>query len=83
MATPVLLPDNLFSGLPAELSRDLFAKARILKLTANQMVFLAGDAGDGCYRIEEGLLKVIVGGRKAMNVSWRFLDQARSLESCR
>jgi len=62
MATPVLLPDNLFSGLPAELSRDLFAKARILALTADQMVFLAGDAGDGCYRIEEGLLKVSVGG---------------------
>ena len=41
MATPVLLPDNLFSGLPVELSRDLFAKARILKLTANQMVFLS------------------------------------------
>ena len=62
MATPVLLPNNLFSGLPAELSRDLFAKARILTLTADQMVFLAGDAGDGCYRIEEGLLKVSVGG---------------------
>jgi CRP/FNR family transcriptional regulator len=62
MATPVLLPDNLFSGLPAELSRELFAKARILPLKADQMVFLAGDAGDGCYRIEEGLLKVSVGG---------------------
>ena len=24
------------------------------------MVFLAGDAGDGCYRVEEGLLKVSV-----------------------
>ena len=83
MATPVLLPDNLFSGLPAELSRELFAKARILPLKADQMVFLAGDAGDGCYRIEEGLLKVSVGGRKAMNVSWRFLDQVRWLESCR
>jgi CRP/FNR family transcriptional regulator, cyclic AMP receptor protein len=55
-------PDNLFSGLPAELSRELFAKARILPLKADQMVFLAGDAGDGCYRIEEGLLKVSVGG---------------------
>jgi CRP/FNR family cyclic AMP-dependent transcriptional regulator len=61
MATPVLLPDNLFSGLPTELSRELFAKARILTLKADQMVFLAGD-GDGCYRIEEGLLKVSVGG---------------------
>jgi CRP/FNR family transcriptional regulator, cyclic AMP receptor protein len=47
-----LLPDNLFSGLPPELSRELFAKARIFPLKADQMVFLAGDAGDGCYRIE-------------------------------
>jgi CRP/FNR family transcriptional regulator, cyclic AMP receptor protein len=62
MATPVLLPDNLFSGLPMELSGGLFAQARTVALTANEMVFLAGDAGDGCYRIEEGLLKVSVIG---------------------
>jgi len=24
------------------------------------MLFLAGDAGDGCYRVEEGLLKASV-----------------------
>src|SRR5258708_3445073 len=65
MATPVLPPDNLLSSLPAELSRGLFAKARTLSLRASQTVFLAGDAGDGCYQIEDGLLKanvVAVGG---------------------
>ena len=60
MARPVVSPNNLFSGLPEELSQGLFTKARILSLTADQMVFLAGDAGDGCYRVEEGLLKVSV-----------------------
>jgi CRP-like cAMP-binding protein len=57
-ANPVLLPDDLFSGLPEELSRALFAHARMVKLKTDQMVFLSGDDGDGCYRVEEGLLKV-------------------------
>jgi CRP-like cAMP-binding protein len=29
-------------------------------VSAEQTVFVAGDAGDGCYRVEEGLLKVSV-----------------------
>ena len=62
MAKPDLATGGMLTALPPELLRDLFAKARILALTADQMVFLAGDAGDGCYRIEEGLLKVSVGG---------------------
>jgi CRP/FNR family transcriptional regulator, cyclic AMP receptor protein len=56
----VLPPDGVLSGLPPELSRGLFAKARTLSVAAEQMVFVAGDAGDGCYRVEEGLLKVSV-----------------------
>jgi hypothetical protein len=44
---PVLLPDNLFSGLPAELSRELFAKARILPLKADSDgVSVGGSEGD-------------------------------------
>jgi CRP-like cAMP-binding protein len=50
----------LFAELPPALSRGLFAKARITKLAADQMLFMAGDAGDGCYRVEEGLLKASV-----------------------
>jgi CRP-like cAMP-binding protein len=60
MAKPALPPDNLFSALPGELSRRLFAEARVQTVRADQVVFLAGDAGDGCYRVEEGLLKVNV-----------------------
>src|SRR5260370_12958227 len=43
-----------------ELSHSLFAKARTLSLAADQTLFLAGDEGDGCYRVEEGLLKASV-----------------------
>src|SRR5262245_20662025 len=55
-----LKPDNLLAALPAELSRGLFAKARTVSLAAGQMLFLAGDEGDGCYRVEDGLLKANV-----------------------
>ena len=57
MAKPVLPPENILDALPSELSRALFAKGRVLSLAADQTLFLAGDDGDGCYRVEEGLLK--------------------------
>ena len=60
MADSILPPENLFAELPAELSRGLFEKARIIALAADQMLFLAGDAGDACYRVEDGLLKASV-----------------------
>ena len=60
MAKPALPPDNLFSALPSDLSRRLFAEARVQSVRADQVVFLSGDAGDGCYRVEDGLLKVSV-----------------------
>jgi CRP-like cAMP-binding protein len=47
-------------ALPAELSRRLFAKGHTLSLAADQTLFLAGDEGDGCYRVEDGLLKASV-----------------------
>jgi CRP/FNR family cyclic AMP-dependent transcriptional regulator len=56
----VVPPNSVLSGLPAELSRGLFAKALVQSVSAEQTVFVAGDAGDGCYRIEESLLKVSV-----------------------
>jgi CRP-like cAMP-binding protein len=34
-----------------------------VKLTADETLFTAGDAGDGCYRINEGLLKVTMVSR--------------------
>ncbi|HEY1363576.1 MAG TPA: Crp/Fnr family transcriptional regulator [Xanthobacteraceae bacterium] len=55
-------PNSVLSGLPEALSRELFARARTLSVAAEQMVFVSGDAGDGCYRVESGLLKVSVFG---------------------
>ena len=49
---------NLFSVFPRELAAKLFADAKPVKLAADEVLFLAGDPGDGCYRLEQGLLKV-------------------------
>lgn len=49
---------SLFSTLPKSLAADLVAIARPVILGADQVLFLAGDSGDGCYRVEMGLLKV-------------------------
>ena len=51
-------PSDLLSDLPDRLSTALLANAKPVKLTADEVLFLAGDPGDGCYRLEEGLLKV-------------------------
>jgi len=55
-----LKPDHprLLSGLPRRLSRELFARAKLVPLPAGRVLFRAGDPGSGCYRVEEGLLKV-------------------------
>jgi CRP/FNR family transcriptional regulator, cyclic AMP receptor protein len=60
MAKSILPPDNILDALPTQLSRGLFAKGRMQSLAADQTLFLAGDEGDGCYRVEEGLLKASV-----------------------
>jgi CRP-like cAMP-binding protein len=58
MARPT--PENVLSVLPKALSAALFAAARKQHLKADQTLFTAGDPGDGCYRIETGVLKVTV-----------------------
>src|SRR6478736_2755604 len=60
MAKPEILASNILDALPSELSRGLFAQGRSLSLDADQTLFLAGDEGDGCYRVDEGLLKASV-----------------------
>jgi CRP/FNR family transcriptional regulator, cyclic AMP receptor protein len=49
---------RLLSGLPTRLSRELFARAEMVRLRAGRILFRAGDSGNGCYRVEDGLLKV-------------------------
>src|SRR6478609_8672778 len=51
-------PTSLFSVFPDTLAAKLFANARTVKLAADEVLFVAGDPGDGCYCVEQGLLKV-------------------------
>jgi len=50
----------ILPSLPEHLSARLFDAATQHQLKAGEPLFLAGDAGDGCYRLERGLLKVVV-----------------------
>jgi len=72
MAKPPPAAPNLLSSLPADLLAGLFAKARPTTLAADQVLFLSGDAGDGCYRVDDGLVKVSVvvpaGGERILAV---------------
>jgi CRP-like cAMP-binding protein len=54
---------SLLAELPEHLSADLFNSATPARLDAEEVLFLAGDAGDGCYRVEDGLLKVTMVSR--------------------
>ena len=42
------------------LSTSLFVGAASRHLKAGEALFVAGEPGDGCYRLEQGLLKVVV-----------------------
>src|SRR5262247_4007789 len=46
--------------LPTGLSAKLFIDAAPRRLQAGEALFVAGDPGDGCYRLEQGLLKVVI-----------------------
>ncbi len=65
-------PRNLLTALPTGMLSGLFAKARLTTLAADQVLFLSGDEGDGCYRVDDGLLKVNVvaptGGERILAV---------------
>jgi CRP-like cAMP-binding protein len=49
---------NLLSVFPEKLSAKLFAHAQPKALAADEVLFLAGDPANGCFRVEKGLLKV-------------------------
>jgi len=53
------LPSRTPPALSAQLF-GLFDVARVHQLKAGRVLFAAGDAGDGCYRLDKGLLKVTV-----------------------
>jgi len=51
---------NLLSDLPDRLSAGLLEHGAAKHLAADEVLFLAGDPGDGFYRLDEGLLKVSI-----------------------
>ena len=53
------LPFGARTVLLAELLK-LFEVAQVRQLTTGGVLFAAGDTGDGCYRLDKGLLKVMV-----------------------
>jgi CRP/FNR family transcriptional regulator, cyclic AMP receptor protein len=59
-AMPRSTSKTILSRLPEGMSAQLFARAKTCHLNAGDTLFSAGDAGDGCYRLEEGLLKVVI-----------------------
>ena len=46
--------------LPEHLSTPLFAGTTSRHFKAGQALFLAGEPGTGCYRLRQGLLKVVI-----------------------
>lgn len=55
---PFLATDNLLAGLPREYFSRLVVGAPIKSLKKGQTLFEIGAQGDGCYWLEEGVLKV-------------------------
>jgi CRP/FNR family transcriptional regulator len=51
---------SILPRLPEHLSAQLFAGATRRRLEAGETLFAAGDSGDGCYQLKQGLLKVVV-----------------------
>lgn len=72
-SNPNLPHQSLLAGLPEHLSRNLFAGAKPVRLAADEVLFLAGDTGGGCYRVEEGLLKVTMVSRAGAERILAFL----------
>src|SRR2546423_12740996 len=63
--TPASAPQKRnFSGilpnLPIQFSGRLLANAKPQSLAEREVLFQAGDVADGCYRLEQGLLKVSI-----------------------
>ncbi|MFY9836654.1 MAG: Crp/Fnr family transcriptional regulator [Xanthobacteraceae bacterium] len=71
--TPARPNPSLLSALPAHLSERLFDNATTVRLKTDEVLFLAGDAGDGCYRVDDGLLKVTMVSRSGTERILAFL----------
>src|SRR6516164_4176479 len=68
-----LADQSLLSRLPEHLLTRLFGGAATVRLKPDEALFLAGDTGDGCYRVEDGLLKVMMISRAGKERILAFL----------
>jgi CRP/FNR family transcriptional regulator, cyclic AMP receptor protein len=64
---------SLLSELQGQLSAELFASATPVRRAADDVLFVAGDAGNGCYRVEDGLVKVTMMSRAGVERILAFL----------
>src|SRR5580692_1011587 len=51
---------GILPNLPIQFSDGLLANAKSQSLAERKVLFEAGDVADGCYRLEQGLLKVSI-----------------------
>jgi len=51
---------GILPNLPIQFSGRLLANAKPQSLADREVLFQAGDVADGCYRLEQGLLKVSI-----------------------
>jgi CRP/FNR family cyclic AMP-dependent transcriptional regulator len=65
---------SLLSGLPEPLLGGLFGEAREVRLRGDEVLFLAGNAGEGCYLVGHGLLKVTMVSRSGSERILAFLS---------
>jgi CRP/FNR family transcriptional regulator, cyclic AMP receptor protein len=72
---PTITNPSLLTGLPGHLSANLFNAATVVKVGADEVLFMAGDAGDGCYRVDDGLLKVTMVSRAGSERILAFLGK--------
>ncbi|MGC2075660.1 MAG: Crp/Fnr family transcriptional regulator [Xanthobacteraceae bacterium] len=66
---------SLLSRLPEHLLNRLFGGATTVRLKTDEVLFLAGDTGDGCYRVDDGLLKVALISRTGKERILAFLGR--------
>ena len=55
---------NVLSELPETLLSELFEDATAHNLRDGESLFRAGGVGDGCYRIQTGLVKIVVASQQ-------------------
>ena len=55
---------SVLLALPDPLRSELFQAAVAHHLREGEALFSAGDVGDGCYRLEKGLVKIVVSSQQ-------------------